>query len=376
MSQAQIAALLAIWTAVAVVAEVPSGAVADRWSRRGCLVVGGVLQAVAYACWLTAPTFAGFAVGFVVWGVGGSLYSGAFEALLYDGLHSAGAADRYAAVKGRADAAAHVAQLPVAVLATVLFDSGGFALVGWVSVGGCLAAAVLAAALPELPPSDAVEPEIDGAPAAAGRGSADEVDELGYLDTLRTGVHTAVASRGVRTAVIALAVLFGLDAFEEFTPLLAVDWGVATAAVPLALLGMPVAGAIGSALAARARRLPGVALAVLLAGGAGLLVVSGLSASPASLVGVTVFYGIQQLLIVVADARLQAQIAGPVRATVTSVATLGAELSALVCIGLWAVGGLRAFVALVAVVALALAWWLGRDDAAPPGAAVHAVPRC
>src|SRR4051794_6535916 len=82
MSGAQVSALFAIWSAVGILAEVPSGALADRFSRRGCLVAAGVLQAAGYAAWMLLPTFGGFALGFVIWALGGSLASGAQEALL------------------------------------------------------------------------------------------------------------------------------------------------------------------------------------------------------------------------------------------------------------------------------------------------------
>ena len=101
LSGAQISALFAIWSAVGLVAEVPSGALADRFGRRAALVAAGVLQAVGYALWIgAARTFAGFAAGFVLWGLGGSLVSGAREALLYDGLAAVGAEACYARVNG------------------------------------------------------------------------------------------------------------------------------------------------------------------------------------------------------------------------------------------------------------------------------------
>jgi MFS family permease len=141
LSVAQVSALFAIWSAVAVLTEVPSGALADRFSRRSCLVAAGVLQACGYAAWVLLPGFPGFALGFVLWGFGGSLVSGAKEALLYDGLDAAGAAEHYARVAGWVAAMELVAQLPAALAATWLFVAGGFPLVGWVSVGTCLAAA-------------------------------------------------------------------------------------------------------------------------------------------------------------------------------------------------------------------------------------------
>ncbi|MGH2688036.1 MAG: hypothetical protein ACRDKW_04405 [Actinomycetota bacterium] len=45
---AQISALLIVWSAVGFAAEIPSGAVADRFSRRRTLVASGVLQAAGY----------------------------------------------------------------------------------------------------------------------------------------------------------------------------------------------------------------------------------------------------------------------------------------------------------------------------------------
>ncbi|WP_345427225.1 hypothetical protein [Pseudonocardia xishanensis] len=39
-------------------------------SRRRVLAAGGLVQAGAYAVWLLAPGFAGFAVGVVLWGRG------------------------------------------------------------------------------------------------------------------------------------------------------------------------------------------------------------------------------------------------------------------------------------------------------------------
>ena len=82
LSDAQISALFVVWSIVGLLAEVPSGALADRFSPRLALMAAGVLQAAGYAVWLLMPGFAGYAAGFVLWGIGGSLVSGAFEALL------------------------------------------------------------------------------------------------------------------------------------------------------------------------------------------------------------------------------------------------------------------------------------------------------
>ena len=137
---------------VGIVAEVPTGALADRFSRRGALAAGGVLQASGYALWLALPGFAGYAAGFVLWGLGGALTSGSLEALLYDGLKAVGQTRHYSRLLGRITAAGLIAQVPAALAATVLFQLGGYALVGWISVGCCVTAAALALLLRDVRP--------------------------------------------------------------------------------------------------------------------------------------------------------------------------------------------------------------------------------
>jgi hypothetical protein len=337
LSGTQISVLFMIWSVTGFVAEVPTGALADRFSRRAALVAAGVLQAAGYVLWVLAPGFPGFAAGFMIWSVGGALASGAFEALLYDGMVAAGAEAAYPAVYGRTEALELLAQLPAAGAATVLFSLGQYELVAWASVATCLISAALAARLPE-PPRP---PGEDGAPA-------------GYLATLRTGVAEAAGSPAVRAALIAVAVLSGVDALEEYFPLLAADWGVPEGAVPVATLGIPLAGAAGAALGGVAGRLRPAVLGIVLGAAAVLFAGTGLLRLPAGLIGVAVFYGLYRMAVVVTDARLQQQITGPARATVTSAAALATEVMSLLVFGLWAVGGIMPVAALILLTAVGL----------------------
>lgn len=326
-------------------AEVPSGALADRFSRRGCLVVAGLLQAAAFGVWLALPGFPGYAAGFVVWGLGGALLSGAQEALLHDGLAAVGAADRYATVQGWVTAAGLAAQVPAAVLATGLYAAGGFGLVGLVSVGVAAATALLALRLPE--PSDVPDGDDDG-------------DEPGYLEALRLGVREAAAAPVVRGAVVAVAVVGGFDAIEEYFPLLAAAWTVPVDLVPPAMLAISLAGALGAAAAGLAERLPAAAHAALFATALLLLGGAGVLATPLAIVPVAVGYGLYRVVLVVVDARLQAAITGPARATVTSVAGFAVEVGGLALFGVWALGGLVAVVLVWLPAAVALRWWVRR----------------
>jgi MFS family permease len=349
LSNAQISVLFAIWSVTGFVCEVPSGALADRWSRRGVVVLAGVLQAVAFGIWTAAPQAWAFALGFVVWGVAGALVSGASEALVYDGLAAVGARESYVRVNGWMTAAELLVQVPTAFAAGALYALGGYALVGWVSVAACLAAAGLALRFPEAPRT------------------ADDDSPAG---TLRAGVSEAVRNPALRVLVLAVALIGALDAVEEYFPVLAGEWGVPTATVPLAVLVIALAGAAGAALGGRADRLPGGTLLALLVVAAGCLAAAAAWARPAALAVVAVFYAVYLAVLVVAEARLQDRIAGAHRATITSVAGLGIELASLLVFAAWALGGPIAVAVLVlAVVPVVRAGLRTREEVYRPSRA-------
>ncbi|WP_246485783.1 MFS transporter [Kribbella qitaiheensis] len=105
LSTSQVSTLFIIWSTTAFLLEVPSGAWADVFSRRKLLMLGSALSGLGYASWILLPTYAGFALGFILWGISSALISGTFEALVYDELAARGTAHKYAGLIGRAKAA-------------------------------------------------------------------------------------------------------------------------------------------------------------------------------------------------------------------------------------------------------------------------------
>ncbi|MGW5143903.1 MFS transporter [Nocardia beijingensis] len=151
MSTGEISLLFAIWSATSFLLEVPSGAWADTVSRRGLLVLSGVLLTAGFALWTVAPSFAGFAAGFVLWGISGALASGTFEALLYDELAARAASSAYPRILGYTRAGAETAVVIAILAATPLYLSGGYVLVGWFSVAMAAVHTLLALSLPTAP---------------------------------------------------------------------------------------------------------------------------------------------------------------------------------------------------------------------------------
>ncbi|MFI7299081.1 MFS transporter [Streptomyces sp. NPDC050121] len=308
LSVGQISSLFVLWSLTGVLLEVPSGAWADAVSRRLLLWLGPLLGGAGFALWVLFPSYWAFAAGFVLWGARGALGSGALEALVYEELDRAGAADRYARIMGRAHAVGQAAVMAAMGLAGPVFALGGYPAVGAASVLACLLCAATATRFPEHRSPDA------------------EADE-GLAATLRDGLAGVRRDRGVLGALLLVpAVTAVWSALDEYTSLLVRETGVPDAAVPYLLVVIWAGVTAGSLLSGRAGRLDGSGLAVLLAGAALALAAGALTGKPAGIVLVALAFGGFQLATVLADVRLQQCIDGAGRATVTSVAGLGTEL--------------------------------------------------
>ncbi len=78
--------LLSIWSLPVVLLELPSGVLADRWSKKGVIAIGMALKALCFVLWASSPSFWAAALGFVFWGCQEAFCSGARQALLYEAL--------------------------------------------------------------------------------------------------------------------------------------------------------------------------------------------------------------------------------------------------------------------------------------------------
>ncbi|USQ87183.1 MFS transporter [Streptomyces phaeoluteigriseus] len=313
LSVGQMSSLFILWSATGVLLEVPSGAWADAVSRRLLLWLGPLLGTAGFALWVLIPSYWAFAAGFVLWGVRGALGSGALEALVYEELERLGAADRYAGIMGRAQAAGQVAVMTAMALAGPVFAAYGYPALGAASVLACLLCAATATRFPE-----------HRGPATAAPGGA------GWAVTLRAGLAEARRDRSVRGALLlvpAVAAVWG--ALDEYTPLLARDTGAPDAAIPYLLMMVWAGVTAGSLLAGPAERLGRRGFAALLTASALALAAGAGAGTTAGLALVAVAFGGFQLATVLADARLQQRIESTGRATLTSVAGLGTELATI-----------------------------------------------
>ncbi|WP_329347564.1 MFS transporter [Streptomyces sp. NBC_01261] len=324
ISTSQLSLLFALWTVTTFLCEIPSGAVADRFPRHRVLACAALAQCTGFALWIALPSLSSFAAGFVLWGLSSALTSGTLQSLIYDGLASDGRSDEYTRVSSRMATVQACSIAVSSVVASPVVLLGGYSAAGWISVLLTLLAVPTALSLgrgrQRVPATDA--------PATDGTGT-DDVPTEGWLFLLRAGLAEARHTPQVRSCLLMISVLAGVSVVDEYLPVLAKEGGAPSAVIPLLLLLPWGAMALGSFMGWRLSGAGNRALAGLLIVGGSALALGALSRHPGGFLGIAVFYWILRMIQVVMGARLQHAITGPARATVSSVAGLGAQSVAL-----------------------------------------------
>jgi predicted MFS family arabinose efflux permease len=116
----QIALLNSVYAGTAIVFEVPTGALADRFGRARAMMLGALLMALGCVVDYYGHDFWAFAVGEGLLALGMTLTSGADSAYLYDLLRSAGRELEYRRHEGSATAAKLVGAAAALVVGGVL----------------------------------------------------------------------------------------------------------------------------------------------------------------------------------------------------------------------------------------------------------------
>ena len=301
MSPAQIGVALAAWSLTGVVLEIPTGALADRLSRRWLLFAAQVFRGAGFLLWALVPNFWGYLGGFVLWGVKSALVSGTFEALLFDELKAAGRAQDYARAMGRAQTGRFAGLMAAALIAAPLAGLGNYVLT-LISSASSLVGAASALLLPRAPKSAVTE-------------------RRDYLGMMRRGLSEAVQRPGVLPILLFIAAMQSLlAACEDYWQIFARDVGLSRPQIALFVAALGAGQASAAALAHRAPLDRPWSLPALVAVGGLVLAAAAAIFHPlASIVLAVAFTAMCRIADVRADARFQHALSGEARATVASV---------------------------------------------------------
>ena len=78
--------MIAVYSAVMLIVETPSGILADRWSRKGVLIIASICIALSSLASGLSHGVGLYLVGAVFWGVFFACYTGMYESIIYDTL--------------------------------------------------------------------------------------------------------------------------------------------------------------------------------------------------------------------------------------------------------------------------------------------------
>lgn len=304
----QVSLTLMAWATVGFLLQIPSGVLADRFSRRWLLAGAQAVKALCFVAWLLWPNFGGYLLGLMLWGVKSAFTNGTFEALVYDELNAQGRSNDYARIMGRAQAAGAASVLAASLSAawTVGF---GYPAILVASFAASLAAAAAAIALPR-------------ARRSVPTGRAD------YLGHLTRGVRFAV-SHAVALMIIALlgfSQAFG-GGLEGFWPIFAAKAGLPHAAVALFAAAIGAAQALGAILAHRLRGQPDRLFHVLALAMGLVLALAAAVFQPWTVGLIVLLAGAFKVIDVNFDARLHAAIPTEMRATLASVRSFAGQVA-------------------------------------------------
>jgi MFS family permease len=217
----QVGALFAVWSLSYLVFELPSGVLADYWSRKWVVFASGIARAVGFSIWLLWPGFAGYAIGFALWGVAIACWSGAATAYLHDELRAQGKSDKFSKYYGYLMSVSTVGKLAGLLTAAVLTLQHTNLLIGLSIVSSVLLSVVLLF-MPEHPYKK----------------------QATYLKTLAAGFREVAHSKRLRYLCFVLFCIFmTIGVLEELLPRVYAEFGLSDTAVAL-VIGASVVAAI------------------------------------------------------------------------------------------------------------------------------------
>lgn len=199
LNLSQIGILLFLWSVMSLLFEVPTGALADHWSRRKMLILSGVFFSICYAVWAFSSSFCLFLLGFLFRTLGGTFASGTLQAYVYDFLKLNNKETEFEKVWGKGNALRTLG-IGTAVLFGGFFSEISYLFTALASSLSILSISFIAFIWPEIP-------------------SVTSTKEEGYWEFIKASVKTVRNNRYLLRIVafsgITLSIFASLEEFND-----------------------------------------------------------------------------------------------------------------------------------------------------------------
>ena len=150
VSDLQLSSMFIISSMATILGQMPITFITNRIGQRYSMILGQFLKMVAILLWLVWPSYWGFFMGMLLWGVQAGFRSVAFEGLLYDSVSANGLGDEYTRILGRKSTYESIGVALSAFGSLLIFM--GYDWVTWASVAAILMSIVCLMMVKYTPP--------------------------------------------------------------------------------------------------------------------------------------------------------------------------------------------------------------------------------
>jgi MFS family permease len=134
MSNQEVVYTEIIYAVVVLILEVPTGTLADRWSKKMLMIVNSLLVIVEFIVLIQACSFWHFALAVSISGVGKALASGTSNALVYDSLKMIDREKSFEKISGRIGFFDYAASMLAALIGSYVAYKNGYVSTYWLSL--------------------------------------------------------------------------------------------------------------------------------------------------------------------------------------------------------------------------------------------------
>lgn len=285
--------LMMIWVLSVMLFELPSGVIADKYSRKHIIMFGEFVRIIGYAVWILYPTFIGFAFGFIAWGFKSALRSGAIDAIIYDNLLVLNEPDEFEHIMVRAKFLQSVSIIVVTLLSSYLVRYD-FQFLIYLSLGSLLVSILALIGVQDL---------------------RLEKTNLNMKQIFHKGFQH-LKSRKVVYLIMLGQSFYIMGMLDEYWGLFSYEIGFELSTIALIIVSLMVLESITLWFVPKLKHLPVVGFIAI----GGLIVMLTVNLNPwVAIIGVGVANALFKALSLVVDVKFQHAFQADVRATVTSV---------------------------------------------------------
>ncbi len=302
LNLAQIGILLFMWSIMSLILEVPTGIIADHWSRRKMLILSGMFFSVCYIIWIFSHSFILFLFGYLFRTLGATFASGTLQAYVYDFLKLHHKESQFERIWGRGNALRTLG-IGTAVAFGGFLAQKSFTLPVIVSAISILSLSIIAFFWPEIKP-------------------VTHTGEEGYWKFLKSSVKTVGKNHKLIHIILYSAIVLTVFAnLEEFN-----DVYLRFLGFPLGLIGIifmiaTIGQSIASMLAYKLRNHPWHTLNIISIIGFGILILASFIRSPIMAVGILLLGILLELSNVLNQGVIQKEVPENQRATIASLSS-------------------------------------------------------